>query len=522
MLKKFTPEDEYSNILSQFCYKCERTYRNLSPSVKGKVKDRLPTIFKKWFFSSVMENAVMSPAAILTRVPVTDCKLGENEFTDCDLTVKGHRGGLEKYSFENIIVSADSHPLIDDLKIFTDFCSPVVFLDDELHLDKKAADELKPLLSLGDIYYIDYLTELSLALGIIEKMPSLYTNAYKTSANADEFFSQNGKDILNNILLKVFEICSRKVINDLYISPRSFTAEGLLEYFHTLIPVNDIIKAIFGSVSIDIEAVIEKSSSGTITAYDQALLSSINYVGYLIDRWYITPLSAYLRFVRPIYPDYYNVTEELNIISDMLSINSLPDTEIFMPPNVYAPTPLGKAFIRNEIVFAITEIPAAITPKALYSTVNSTFSADKFNFELEDYAASAKTIFTLKVEFTSPMQDCIIFEFDSLSTLSELNFRITDFFELCEGCGYAFIKKTGGADIRYTYSAKNGGLNATENTLLTSVFEALGDSITLDIPEISVRPEITLIKISSGRAGINYPRPIKRIHPDTSEEGNTL
>ena len=242
MQKKFTPEDEYSNILSQFCYKCERTYRNLNPSVKGKVKDRLPTVFKKWFFSSVMENAVMSPAAILTHIPVRDYTLDENEFADCDLAVKGHRGGLEKYGFKNIIVSADSHPLIDDLKIFADFCSPVVFLDDELHLDKKAADELKPLLSLGDIYYIDYLTELSAALSIIEKMPSLYINAYKTADNADEFFSQSGRDILNDILLKVLEICSHKVINDLYISPNSFTAESLLEYFHTLIPVNDIIK----------------------------------------------------------------------------------------------------------------------------------------------------------------------------------------------------------------------------------------------------------------------------------------
>ena len=522
MQKKFTPEDEYSNILSQFCYKCERTYRNLSPSVKGKVKDRLPTVFKKWFFSSVMENAVMSPAAILTRIPVRDYTLDENEFADCDLTVKGHRGGLEKYGFKNIIVSADSHPLIDDLKIFADFCSPVVFLDDELHLDKKAADKLKPLLSFGDIYYIDYLTELSAALSIIEKMPSLYINAYKTADNADEFFSQSGKDILNDILLKVLEICSRKVINDLYISPNSFTAESLLEYFHTLIPVNDIIKAIFESVNIDIETVIEKSVSGTVTADDQALISSINYVGYLIDRWYITPLSAYLRFVRPIYPDYYNITEELNIISDMLSMGSPPDTEIFMPPNVYAPTPLGKAFIHKDVMFVINEIPAAITPAALYSAVNSNFSADKFNYELEDYAASAKTIFTLKAEFALPMQDCIIFEFDSLSTLAELNYRITDFFGLGEGYNYAFIQKTKGADIRYTYSAKNGGINATENTVLASVFETVGDSITLDIPEISVRPEITLIKISAGKAGINYPRPIKRIRPDTSEEGNTL
>lgn len=522
MLKKFTPEAEYNNILGQFCFKCERTYKNLYPSVRRQVKDILPLLFKKWFFSSMLENAVISPAALLMKASSADISLNKNAFADCDLYVKSHKDGLAKYSIRNIIVSTENHPLINDIKALTDFCSPAVYLDEEFHMEPEALKKLKPRLFLTDNYYINYITELSVALGLLEKMPSLYTNMYRVSDAAEQFFSKSGTDMLDSILISVFNICSQKIVRELFLPPSSFDPNTVTDFFRSLTPVNDIIKSIYHSIDIDIENVIAKNSGGIITSDDLALLSSVNYVGYLLDRWYITPLSAYLRLIRPLYPDYYDVSEELNFISDIISVNSLPDTEIFMPPNLYMPTPLGKVFIPENTAYIGGEIPAGISTVSIYSAVNSTFNTDKFNFELEDYLSEAKKIYVLKAEFTGTRKDWILFEFESTSTLSELSFKITDFFELGEGLDYYFIKKgRDSADISCSYSSENKGFNASDSICISSMFLSEGDHLMLDLPEISVKIKITLIKITSGKPGILYPRPVKRRKIHITKEGNT-
>ena len=509
MTKKFCPPENYIDLLNSYCYKCERTFRNLENSSQKELKEIIPILFKKWFFSSTMDNTIVSPANILSWE--SDEWETNSSFADTDLCIVANKSGLNKYKLRHRIVSFDKHPLIEDIKAFLSFCSPVAELNEKGYLNDPQKDILRKKLNLTDRFYIDYITVLCIDLKLLVKMPSLFAAVYCPADDCDNFFARDGKDILEDLLYASMEICSGKIANDLVLPSSSFSSVILYGYFKKCVPVNEIIKNVYSTMGFDIEKLLEKCDDSNLSFEDQSLLASINYVGHLIDKWYITPLSAYLRLIRPLYPMTNDLTEKLNLIADIYSINGYADTEVFYPPNLYSLTQLGKAFSDTERYEFDQTIPKDIPKESIYDVIANAFMTDKFHFELEDFIACSKTILSLKIKDIKNPLKWIVFEADSNMTLSSLSFEIMDAFELGEGHDYTFIKKTGAnVEHRYSFNNKKGGFNEPECISLNAVLSEKNDKLYLDIPKISEQYVISLLKTDTGKGGILYPRPVRQ------------
>ena len=206
-----------------------------------------------------------------------------------------------------------------------------------------------------------------------------------------------------------------------------------------------------------------------------------------------------------------DLTEKLNLIADIHSINGYTDTEVFYPPNLYSLTPLGETFSDTEKYEFDQTIPKDIPKNSIYDVIINAFMSDKFHFELEDFIACSKSIYSLKVKDTKNSMKWIVFEADSNMTLSSLSFEIMDAFELGEGHDYTFIKESGtNVEHRYSCNSKKGGFNEPESISLNVVLSELNDKLYLDIPKISEEYVISLIKEDIGKGGILYPRPVRQ------------
>ncbi len=502
MNNKLTPDKNYIEIIERYCYKCDRTIRNLGASSKRNIINVMPLLFKKWFFSSLMDNTIVSPANLLAAE--MDDEVGFGTFIDLDLNIVNH-----KYETNYVLVSKDTHPFINDLKTLLDFSSPAIELDNESFLSASKKEQLKPLIAFNDKYYADYLMLIAVNLGLFEKMPSLFASVYTPSKKIKSFFDRDGLEIIEDILDAVFDICSGKITYELFLPNSSFNKNTLNNYFENSVAVNQIIKDLYTAVGINIDKTMENYNADNINKEDRELLSSVNYVGHLIDRWYITPLSIYLRLIRPLYPMNDDLTENLNFIADVMAINAFAEGEIFSPPNLYTMTPLGKLLCPYKDSSFIQDIPKNIPLSTLYDTLSKAFTTEKFNYDIEDFAASARKILTLRVSYANEPKKWITFEVDSDMVISSLFVEITDVFALGNNFDYSFTKVSDNIETIYAYSEKNGFFNDPERVSLFSVFNNLNDKLLLDIPQISTKMVIELTKKSSGKAGIVYPRPIR-------------
>jgi len=509
MTNNFHPPEKYIELLNNFCYKCERTFKNLEAGTKRELKEVIPVLFKKWFFSSIMDNTIVSPANIL--IWETGESAENNSFPDTDLCISDKKTGLYKYELRHHIVSIDDHPFIKDMKAFIDFCHPAIELDDNGLLKGYQKVLLKDKLSVTDKFYIDYIAMICLKLGLLVNMPSIFTKTYRPSDDSNLFFNKKNNDILSDIMLASLEICSSKIANDLVLPSSSFSPGKIYGYFQQCVPVNEMIKDIYFNMGFDIERLIEKCDSEIISAEDQSLLSSVNYVGHLIDKWYITPLSAYLRLIRPLYPMTGDLTDKLNLIADIFAIKGYADTEIFSPPNLYTLTTAGKYFSnKNRYEFDQT-IPKDMPKNSIYDALCNSFMTDKFHFELEDFLACSRIIYSIKIRHMKNVQKWVVFEVDSDMTLSSLCMEILDAFELGEGYDYTFIKNTdSNLDVRFTYKHNRSGFNDPSSVSVGSVLSDKNERIYLYLPKITTKFVIELLRTDNGKSGILYPRPVRQ------------
>lgn len=498
MKTTFTPDENYKEIIQRYCFKADRTLSNLSAPSRRNLNEVMPVLFKKWYFASLMDNTIISPATLL-RSETKDL-FSNGYFADCDLNIKNN-----KFDISYVVVSAKNHPFLDDLKTFLGFCSPSIELDENGCVKQNVKKSISENLSFNDKYYIDYISNIALNLGLLEKIPSLFVSVYSVSPKCVDFFKKDSLEALKDILDATFDICTAKIVYDLLLPEKSFSAASFKSYFENATSVNDMIRDIYKSVDINIEDTLEKCTNNQIYSEDHELLSSVNYVGHLLDRHFITPLSIYLRLIRPLYPTTDDLTESLNFITDILAINGFAEAEIFSPPNLYTFTPLGEAFVGSVKGILNDNIPQSISLKSIYDTLEKGFSAEKFNLDIDDFMSANKDIYTLKVSYKDEPQKWIDFEVEADMVLYSLFVEITDVFAIGESDRFSFKKQTENIEKVYT----PGGFNDPEVFTISSVLSEIGEEISLEIHTCSVIMLICLIKKQKGKAGIIYPRPVR-------------
>lgn len=504
----FTPAENYIEIINRFCFKCERTVSSLSSASQKDISDILSVLFKRWFFSSIMDNTIISPANLLSLETEDICS--GSSFADCDLSITKKKG-TEKYKVTYHIVSENNHPFIKDLLTLVDFCTPAAEFDGNGHLSPAKKENLRSKLSITDKYYIDYLSAMGMKLGLFEKIPSLFTTMYRPSAYCSEFFSGDTIGILRKITYAAFRLCANTISSALFLPDNSFTADSFRKYFENTVTINEIIRDIYKSLDINIEEVIEKFDADNVNREDKELLSSVNYVGYLLARWFVIPLSSYLRLIRPLYPVNDDITDQINFISSIITINGFVEAEVFTPPNLYTLTPLGKLLSPTKEVRFNQEIPKSISSASIYDSLSKAFTTEKFNYDIEDFMTTSKNIYTLKVQDKKERAKWVNFEFDGDTVLSSLCLEILDVFALGEGYNYSFIKPSDtNVEVRFTYDRIKGHFNDPENISIATVLKEEGDKLILEVYDISASFSITLVKIENGKTGIVYPRPVKQ------------
>lgn len=317
-------------------------YRELKGKSKRKILKYAPDLYKKWYYSSLVENSYASPAAIIEKAKYN----GDKNYDEFVVLTSVHEKGNELFfKYNSFEFGYRNHIILKDLETLVFSCFPYIEVDgNEICEDKNK--EIGKLLSYENNFYTNYLYELALDLNILEKMPSLYVQAVKPSANYKRFFEKNNKEKLELVFDSAVNLFSNFITDTLSIE------KDISDYVKHILeqPVSsdDMFKQIYSLSNIDLDLLFEDDmeNADVPEGVKEYLNMGLYFFGVGLDKYFFTPFGHYLKIINPLYIMPCNLEQDMDLIYSSIRENRIVDAELFSPCSFYSLTQFGNEYFQ--------------------------------------------------------------------------------------------------------------------------------------------------------------------------------
>lgn len=332
-----------SELLDLFSKNFEKIFQCMLPSQKENLLYFAPTIFNKWYYTSLLEGNAFSPAYLL-----------ENNTKDntaiktFSLFIDPKKEDISKYQFKPVSYSLQNHPVVDDLKKLIQYCIPDASIEKNGFLSTKQIHCVAKHCSSMDIFYFHYLTTIAYHLKLIIPLPSIYSKRVQASFDYESFFSQSSEQCFCAIFHATIDIAMEKTSTIFDFKKSSFTHEFFLSLLKNSCNLDEILIGIYQLQNIDFEKLWEIPYDQPLSSEEAAFFSSTFYLGILLEKWLFVPLTNYLKlfFSSNLIPYDFKLT--LNTLSAILLAKNDPSVELFPPCANYKLGHLGKIFFSEK------------------------------------------------------------------------------------------------------------------------------------------------------------------------------
>ncbi len=522
--------DSYDFYLNKLNRIFENTFMEAYKNIKGKNKHNIykytSDIFRKWYFSTLMDGTALSPAIIidkLKRVYNIEPMVFDNIYMAGDLK-------HPDFLYYRTNYSSESYPVIDDLKYFLKSCDPYIELNPAGDVSDNAKPDIISGLSIkNDNYYINYLASISLELGLIEPVTSIYLKAVKPTKKAKDFFKKDN----HKIYLKIVEATITGFANFLEYTMLSSdtTKDFVLSILKQPITIDEIYKRLYLSNGIDLTAIYDEALQNEASFpsdVKEYISLGIYYLGVGIDKYFLTTFGYYLKLITPLYVVPVNMLEDMAILYNAIRENLEIDSEVYSPCSHYFLTPLGKEIFLNSDEQAPYEEFVANDQNDIKDIINSLYKESSKTVK-RTHSSVAKTlpeykvtVYRLKLSFISDKRFWITIEIPEDTTLAELHSQICyafDFLAISEYSFYVGLEET--PFKQYTPEYNKMRTKKTETVSIADLNLEPGDVLKYVINNNSsifsgifknnpVRFELQLVKIKPDEYSPLYPRIYKK------------
>jgi hypothetical protein len=328
-------------------------FGHYKPKERPPILKAIPYLYRVWYYSALMSDTALSPSNFI------NSQIKENhgeDFRIVPIAMPIYKNKILKdFQFEFKVFSIDNHPVLEDLKIFLDHCTPDVEVDENGLLLEEERDTLISTFTFKEIFYATFLTNLSYTLNFIKKMPSI--NTYRAMAhrgNIENFFSLSKTDQLKKVVDSIIGTASKSLSQLFEFDKRSFSKETLTKLFQDSQNLDEYSKNIFKKYNLDIKDLdleelylssIEEGGSLDIPE-DTLMALSLNVeFNFLMDAQLLTPLGHYLQVIQPIYNEETLFQFHFTQLIEAFNTNIPPIKFYFFMGNGFDITSLGKEVI---------------------------------------------------------------------------------------------------------------------------------------------------------------------------------
>lgn len=482
------------------------TSKNLCDEEKEVLNKISLPILSKWFFSAILNNTMLTPANILN----ASLKAENSPNVFRLKTYINKKGSL---GIRNTRNSIRRHSFIKDLQIVCNYFDPVNEFEYEHTFPAKIPEDFRKAY-ISDTYYYNYLLIMAKTLNLIKPMDSIGTVKYqKDNETADAFFKMTTLEILKKITDTALVLFKINFTNQLRLPLNMFDINDFIQIIKTSIDAEDIFAFFYKALGFDFKNIVKLSEKEKVSVEEEILLSSVYYMGTIIDKWFFTPFGLYLDILTPIYLHTMDFEEEIDFARPLLLTNCDMTGELFSSCNYFYLTPIG------EKIFQVSNHDEDIPLSNMLFTYDQLFSVlisnDSSKTKLLSKTKAYKNLLVLEVGFESNKELWKTIEIPEEFTLNQLYTAIINFFGFEPGNSLKFrLKSKDGKETPINFISVLSTFTLKElklNNYNLSMIHDLDKSINL------------LISMSEKKKGTfsgNFPRLLRQSREITLIERN--
>lgn len=500
---------EIQKILDNFSDSFNTTFLHMTGKQQQEIAFLAPTLFIRWYYSALFSETVLSPSTIAENQSGSIIK--DKGFYSVCMRLKNVRGSNLEFNFKKNFYSIESHPIYNDLDIFIKYISPAIHINDDFTLKESDIRSLQRKLSISDRYYVIYIFSIADSLGLYKQMPSLFDKCIQPDYNA-EFYSLSSSEKFNKIFDISCSICASAINSEFPYDIFKADTQMIKNYIMNPISIDDILIELYNSSDCDVRDLLERADFPDLSETETSVLSSIFYMGIILDRSFIYVFGHYLRIIRPLYSYPVRFREILNGLFNSISIDGEREPELFLPCTAYIHTPLGKIFFNREMKDTSGYPPIPID-KILVS-LEKEKQLTLYKYGEESLNAEYDVIYKIRACLGGDSRLWKTIEIDSSTPISTAARYIMMLFMMPSDQKYSFkIKRSENDFINF----KNIELMSNPNSSLSDILYDNKTTLVLDIPE-DQNIEFSLIDLHNGCCEVMYPRIIEQSKEITEKE----
>ena len=465
--------EHIQNLHALFETSFMEAYLDANPRKRRNALPYLQAIYRRWYYSTMIENTPLSPANILESMCL------HYNMPSATYTVAHGRGKTKLMGIDMQLVeySLDNHPIIGDFHRFIEYCTPHIDLLEGEAFTSAQAMELGAMLSLNDPHYAAFMLEVSLWMKLIVKVPSIGVNRLKSAPDAAQILA--GADIFREIVDTTIAIASRGLQNLVMLPETLFTPSFIRSLLTAPMDTDDIFSRIYEVLGYDLEDLLdmtmEMDEGDELEETDVDLLAGTFMTGIFLDKFFFAPFGHFLKLIRPLYVLPFDFKGE---IADYVKVSGDPEESLiafFAPCSSYTLTDLGLecfgvAKTEDNYIDAAKLIPF----KEMKNTIFSSKEALHIFVEIARHlgplhheALGPEEVFTFRVRLEDDKSVWVHLQMPTGATLHDMYIEAAEYFALKDNNDYTFYHdKKENRFAEYTAPKRSKGGKKTSETRL--------------------------------------------------------
>ncbi len=514
-------QPKHAPLLGLFLNGYESMRQKMDAPCRRPLLEIAPLAFSKWYYTALASETILSPANILG----LDLNSAEEqtEYAYVLRTTPSEETSpakdISEYHFALYSYSTEAHPLIDDLKALLAYCTPDRAIDAQGFLLPAEKAAVLEQLSLKADYYLEYLMRLAWLHGLLLPLPSIHTRRVQPSEDCKPFFAQTTEDILFQLGESACILAAERFTELMDLEEDIATPDFFYALLENHKDVDQIFINFYNRLDVNIEE-IWKTPPDALSAEDKSIVSSFLFTGIMLDKWFLTPMSVFFHFLRPIAFTPIRFFQMVNNLAALILMEHNLGAELFIPPTYYSLTALGQK------LFAVPDfhepdrqkMPRTLPYEQLLSAVEQEVS-----LRMQERMILMEIVPDILAVKVSPVQDETLWKIIEVSLDMDLHVLCSDLcaaFCLEESADYLLsVPDQNGFPMEYSARGSKRAINKTNGKELQDLFLQTGSKLTL-LPAYSKTAAISLEIIEKGKGNpyLIYPRVAKQSQKITEQE----
>ena len=340
---------KHAPLLGLFLNGYEHMRQKMDEPCRRPLLEIAPLAFGKWYYTALANETILSPANILD----LDFKADADDKTEYAYVMRTKPAEeqtdeefISEYNFTLLGYSTEAHPIVEDLQTLIGYCTPDRATDEHGLIVKEEQTEILEQLSMNSDFYLEYLTRLAWLHGLLVPMPSIHTQRVRPAEECEHFFAQSTEDILFQLAETACMLTAERFSYTMELEEGIATSDFFYLLLRNHQEVDKIFIDFYKRVDVDIEQ-IWQTAPDQLTAEEKSIVSSFLFTGIMLEKWFLTPMSVFFRFIRPIAFTPMRFFNLVNNLAALVLMKHNMGAELFTPPTYFSLTKIGKALFTD-------------------------------------------------------------------------------------------------------------------------------------------------------------------------------